>query len=111
LKVGWCWYYHIFFFLSEVMAKKYSISHKTFGIFGGMFGNVIRASILGTSVLCEMNSGKALELSKSEAWFVKDRKPIEQISQVAVRHKTCGHTKQTYNGGRDQNVSENKYCS
>jgi hypothetical protein len=27
-------------------------------------------SILGTSVLCERNSGKALELIKNEAWFM-----------------------------------------
>jgi hypothetical protein len=42
-----------------------------------MFGIVTRVSILGTYVLCEMNSGKTLELSKSEAWFMQERVHIE----------------------------------
>jgi uncharacterized membrane protein required for colicin V production len=42
----------------------------TFGVFGAMFGNVTGVSIIGTYVLCEM---KALELSQSEAWFMKER--------------------------------------
>jgi hypothetical protein len=37
-------------------------------------------SILGTYILCEMNSAKALELSKSEAWFMQERVHIEQTS-------------------------------
>jgi hypothetical protein len=45
----------------------------TFEFFGGVFGNVTRVSILGTYVLCEVNSGKALELSKSEAWLMKEK--------------------------------------
>jgi hypothetical protein len=43
-----------------------------------MFGNVTRVSILGT-VLCEMNLGKALELSKSEAWFIKERYILNRL--------------------------------
>jgi hypothetical protein len=50
----------------------------TFEVFGGMFGNVTRVSILGT-VLCEMNLGKALELSKSEAWFIKERYILNRL--------------------------------
>jgi hypothetical protein len=42
-----------------------------------MFGNVTRVPILGAYVLCEMNSGKALELSKSVAWFIKEGVYIE----------------------------------
>jgi hypothetical protein len=38
-----------------------------------MFGNVTRLSILDTYALWEMNSGKTLELSKSEAWLIKER--------------------------------------
>jgi hypothetical protein len=64
------------YLLSEVMAKN-TVQVITFGVFGGMFGNVTRVSILGVYVLCEMNSGKTLELSKSQAWFIKERVHIE----------------------------------
>jgi hypothetical protein len=59
------------YLLSEVMAKKYSSGHNIWALWG-MSGNVTRVSILGPYVLCEMNSGKALELSKSKAWFMKE---------------------------------------
>jgi hypothetical protein len=36
----------------------------TFEVFGWMFGNVTRVSILGTYVLCKVNAGKELELSR-----------------------------------------------
>jgi hypothetical protein len=42
-----------------------------------MFDIVTRVPILGTYVLCEMKLGKALELSKSEAWFIKEGVYIE----------------------------------
>jgi hypothetical protein len=64
------------YLLSEVMAKKYSTGHNFWDLWG-MFGNVTRVSILGTYALCEMNSGKTLELSKSKAWFMKERVQIE----------------------------------
>jgi hypothetical protein len=57
------------YLLSDVMA---SSGHNIWDLWG-MFGTVTRVSILGTYVLCEMNSGKAVELSKSEAWFMKER--------------------------------------
>jgi hypothetical protein len=49
----------------------------TFGVFGAIFGNVTRVSILSTYVLCEM---KALELSQSEESFMKERVHIESTS-------------------------------
>jgi hypothetical protein len=42
-----------------------------------MFGNVTKVSIFDTYILCEMNSGKALELTKSGACFIKKRVVIE----------------------------------
>jgi hypothetical protein len=44
-----------------------------------MFANVTRVPILGAYVFCERNSGKELELSKSEAWLIKERVYIEYI--------------------------------
>jgi hypothetical protein len=45
----------------------------TFMVFGGLFDNVTRISILGTYVLSELNSGKTLKLGKCEASFIKKR--------------------------------------
>jgi hypothetical protein len=81
------------YLLSEVMAKKHSTSPNIWGLWV-MFGNATRVSVLGTFVLCEMNSGRHWSWAKMKYGSLSKEYTLNRHHRYQpVRHKQYVYTK------------------